>query len=886
MSDGNATNVGSIVGKLKIDSSDWNRELAAAETKARQLGRANPTVKVETAGTAKAVTELTAVEAAEKKVSASSAALARMREQGRAATIAQAITEKESVKPVMDFTEWTRRATEATRDDTAAKNDSAESNKRVDTTAKSAGRSIHMLYAGIAMLAPAVVPLAGFAVAGAGALGAMGVSGILAIKGISDELKEGGPLANQYAEGINTAKEQLSALGRSSAVGMLDGFNRSIQTIDAYMPGLTQQTNQYSRALGTLGANSLAGLLGSFRTLDPVFKAFTGYLGVLTGRLSTLGSSNGLQRFGDYALATMPLVEATLESLVTGVGNLLVALSPLGHVALTSLKVVGDILTAIPHEVLTLITGGALGAYAAFSTWSSLIPVIQSFGIMLNLSLGPIGLIVAGVGALAGVMIGAAASTKDGTAATLAYTAALERDNGVVGQSVRVHAAQEFAKSKAAEAAQKLGLSLELLTKAAIGDVVAQERLGNELQRLDRISKDNTGTTLEMGGVNVDLIKSHGKMQESIKIVREELANQSGALQSTMDYQKRFNELMGATSASAGSQRSELSMLAGMFGTSVTNIQGAIDGEKAAEDQLAKTTVKMQLQNNAAGILKASLDLLNGKALSAAQAQNAFDSSLVNMGDHVDKTGKQITFTTTSITDMSSASVALRGQLNGQVANLQQVVEANGGLSESTGKAKAEMETMRQQIINNAVAHGVDKDAVTAYVDGLLKIPASIPPTKLDVDNAAAAQKIADIQWRLDQLQTHKRIFIDVQQSTSNVDNTATADRGTVKLYNKGGMVNYLAAGGAPRFIPRGTDTVPAMLTPGEIVMKRASVQSIGADRLLAANETGKLPQPAFPSQVTLVVDGHQFTAYVAGVSRGELANASRGSTYQRGGSS
>lgn len=49
----------------------------------------------------------------------------------------------------------------------------------------------------------------------------------------------------------------------------------------------------------------------------------------------------------------------------------------------------------------------------------------------------------------------------------------------------------------------------------------------------------------------------------------------------------------------------------------------------------------------------------------------------MNMGDHMSATGKKITFTTTSIGDMSAASVALCGQLNGQVVNLQNVVEAN-----------------------------------------------------------------------------------------------------------------------------------------------------------------------------------------------------------------
>lgn len=854
MADGNATNVGSIVGKLKIDSSEWNRELAAAETKARQLGRANPKIKVETVGAARAVTELSAVETAEKKVSASSAALTRMREQGRLASIAQASAEKESVKPVMDYTQWTRRSTEATRDDTVAKDANSESNKRVDNTSRQAGRSIHMLYAGIAMLAPAISPLGAFAVAGAGALGMMGVAGVFAIKGISDELKNGGPLANQFGEGLNTLKEQAEALGQSSAVGMLAGFNRSIATLDAYMPGLTQQTGEYSRALGNLGSNTLAGVLGMLRTLDPVFQMFTGYLGDMTGKLAGVGSSKGLQTFGDYALATMPLVVSTLDSLIKGISNLLVALSPLGNVALTSLKVFGDILAVIPADVLTVLTGGALGAYAAFSTWSSLIPLIQSFGIMLNMSLGPVGLIIAGVGAIAGVMIGASAATKDSTAATMGYTAALQRDNGIIAENVRAHTAQEIAKSKAGEGAQKLGLSLELLTKAATGDKVAQERLGNELERLERKATSANNTTASMGGVNKAQMDTNHMLQRSIKDVREELGNQSGALQSSIDYQKRFDEAMGSTNASAGVQSSELSMLAGMYGTTVSAISGAEAAEKKTADQLALTTVQMQLQNNAAGILKGALDSLNGKAMSAAQAQNAFESSLVNMGDHVDKTGKKITFTTTSITDMSSASVALRGQLNSQITGLQSVVEANGGLENSTGKAREQMETMRQQIIDNAVAHGVDKDAVTAYVDGLLKIPKSIPPTKLDVDNAAALQKIADTQWRLDQMQTHKRIFIETTNSVSNVDNTGTADRAAPKLYAKGGMVNYLAGGGLPAFVPKGTDTVPAMLTPGEIVMKKSSVDSIGAGNLLHANETGRLPGGTVT--VHLVLDG------------------------------
>jgi TP901 family phage tail tape measure protein len=56
--------------------------------------------------------------------------------------------------------------------------------------------------------------------------------------------------------------------------------------------------------------------------------------------------------------------------------------------------------------------------------------------------------------------------------------------------------------------------------------------------------------------------------------------------------------------------------------------------------------------------------------------------------------------------------------------------------------------------------------------------------------------------------------------------------------FANGGMVQYRAGGGSI-FKPRGTDTVPAMLSPGEFVIRKSAVDSIGADTLAAINEGG-----------------------------------------------
>ena len=53
-----------------------------------------------------------------------------------------------------------------------------------------------------------------------------------------------------------------------------------------------------------------------------------------------------------------------------------------------------------------------------------------------------------------------------------------------------------------------------------------------------------------------------------------------------------------------------------------------------------------------------------------------------------------------------------------------------------------------------------------------------------------------------------------------------------------GGLVQYRAGGGSI-FQPKGTDTVPAMLTPGEFVIRKSAVDKIGASNLAALNRGG-----------------------------------------------
>jgi hypothetical protein len=77
-----------------------------------------------------------------------------------------------------------------------------------------------------------------------------------------------------------------------------------------------------------------------------------------------------------------------------------------------------------------------------------------------------------------------------------------------------------------------------------------------------------------------------------------------------------------------------------------------------------------------------------------------------------------------------------------------------------------------------------------------------------------------------------------------------TSVRGKYQQYQKGGIV-YAANGGAMDmsnigFKPKGTDTIPAMLSPGEFVVRKESVDKIGLANLEKMNREGGLQEPEY----------------------------------------
>jgi len=530
-------------------------------------------------------------------------------------------------------------------------------------------------------------------------------------------------------------------------------------------------------------------------------------------------SSDSVGQFAGWVETELPNVMYMLGQLAELAGHLVQGFAPLGSVTVTGLGLLAQALNAIPINVLQqlvpLVTASVL-AFKGFSAASEAAKSLGAFSVKLK-GLGPEASVLGGAVGIAstalrgmglaslvagpaiGVLVGWLGRQRQAQAEARAeidnYTQALVASKGVIDANVKSLIAKQLSDDGAFEAAQRLGIAQKTLVDTLLGSSLG-------LQIVNDKTKQAALSIAQYGGDTSKMTDEARATDAAIGKVNGTLADQSDKL---------------------ATAKREAADQAAALGT-------VVQAQLALGYSTDTATQKMQEENDAANLLKGALDALNGKTLDAADAQNAFDSALANMGDHVSATGKKIRFTTTSLHDMSSASVALRGQLNSQVHDLENVIEANGGLANSTSKSRQQMMLMRQQIIDNAVAHGVDRKAVTDYIDSILRIPKSVPPTKLDIDKAAAQKKIDDFKALLKSL-TNKTVTVSANTANAyaSIESLVKNINGTIAYVQvkgvggagpSGGHALLPASGGYITGPGTGTsDSIPARLSNGEFVV-------------------------------------------------------------------
>ncbi|MDP5226627.1 MULTISPECIES: hypothetical protein [Arthrobacter] len=879
------TTAGSIDARLSLDIDEYERKAKEAKATAKELGK-DIRIRVD-AETGKAAAELSALETAEKRLATAQEArsLAERRHTlvandadavRKKASATEAQVEKAVLAADRAYQQYLKTEDQVTAAEqkVAAAKDAVR--KAQDAESESTKKSTDLKKAqysaiqGIVAASPALVGVLGTAAAAAvgytAALGAMGGAGVLAVLGIRNEMQAGTAVGARYSAGLAVMKSDLDQLSHTGAVEMLKYFDSSVSILNAHMPYLNRLTGDMSHELGQAGSITLSALLTGLERLDPLTRAGAYSIKDLATWLNHVSRSEGFQEFVTYAVTNLPHVAHDFGELVTLAGRIIAALSPMGPVVLDSIGALAHILNGFPLPVLagivvastSLSTGLTLAraAVAAFGVASGMAASeVTVLGISSNLAVPIIGALLAAVTALAAGIVVASANTKDATLNQANYRAELERTNGAVDEGVRKSVATAVAQSGLKDKAAALGLTYRDLTDYVLKVPGA----------IDKVNKALDGSLGPMRGTTTGAVGYHralNDIQKGAVDVGRWVDSNTKSFSDQVQAIKDGNEAAEQSSTALTGQQIKQRDLATALGTTTTALDAAQEAQAKTKQQTDLATAAMQYQNDAAGLLKQALDALNGDALSAAQAQNSLDSQLTNMGTHYNTTGKHIVFTTTSIHDMSAASVALRGQLNGQVQAAENVIVANAKISGTTDNMVSDYQELRKKILDNAEAHGIDRKAVESYIDEIYKIPKDVPKTKLAVDAAEALANLASFQAHLAAIQDRVVHISTVTDGNPVGTGSSIGGRANGSLAGgeaTGGLVpqhwatggtvmapEYRATGGGFPGSPRGTDTVPTWLTPSEFVVRQPAASAMRGrfpGVLEYINQHGALPQ-------------------------------------------
>lgn len=706
----------------------------------------------------------------------------------------------------------------------------ASTNKAAAANRNNATR-MGLIVAAVAALVPMVAALAGYAVGVSGALAGMGVAGVLAILGIKNAIAEGTQVGAVFDAGLQNLKQDLGLLEQTAASNLMGGFQQAISQINTAMPQLNGEIAQFSQMLGPIGNSVLAGVINSFRILNPLFVQAGEYVAGLASGFQAWTQNGGLQTFANYAIQELPLVENTLGSLGAAVMHVLDSLAPLGGVGLSVIKGIADALNLLPNQDLLNLAAGATAGFVAFKLWAGIAPIlvgvskaVGAVGIATQIAEGPIGWMTAAISALGAIVGMSVMSMQDATTAAADYGAALQADNGAIGENMRAQAAKALVDGGATQAAKTLGLSVNAVTDAVIHGGQPLQDLQGKLVSYKQAAQNGQVVTDGLGNAHEVLTDKQIANGKAVDTLSKLIDGNSKSVKTSVQNYKDYTSIMGPAADAASTMAQDL----GLTVTQYSNLVSATDNATGA----AKTW-------------KSEMDLINGVPQTLEQTNIKIAGDFLSMASSIASAAKTSNQATATSLDINTQY----GNANHQMI-LQAVQDAEAqaaavtaseikqGTSVKQAKADGDkaLAANRQAIIDHMTAAGLDGTAVQTLVDKILTIPTD-PSFTVHANTSDAMAKINTVAATLAALNgSNYSTTVTTFQQVYSLP-TASAPVGVLHKANGGTIYKamggfadaaYLAMGGSP-FVPRGTDTRPAMLTLGEFVVRQPSAAGHGA---------------------------------------------------------
>jgi len=308
-----------------------------------------------------------------------------------------------------------------------------------------------------------------------------------------------------------------------------------------------------------------------------------------------------------------------------------------------------------------------------------------------------------------------------------------------------------------------------------------------ELDELDQ--REGKGRLFSVAGVNVFGTNGDADRQERIDQLRQNI-----------------EELEASEESLEGQERESAAAFAGASG--------------AMSDLTDETTLGINAVQDYSDALRAQFDPLFGMldALGAnaeaqgqvTEAQNALNDAIATYG----ATSPEATEAQAALTEAQRQATGSALDVSSATASLNAAIAANPALLQSSKDQLAVW--VAQGLISQSTA-----DAMAAQFDQTAASAAALGATD---PNVAVTAETATAMGLLDQVWGG---LLNLDGQTATVTVTEVWNRVESKLFNRGGLafagggVVYAATGMVAPDGPRGTDTIPAWLTPGEMVLNK-----------------------------------------------------------------
>jgi TP901 family phage tail tape measure protein len=449
---------------------------------------------------------------------------------------------------------------------------------------------------------------------------------------------------------------------------------------------------------------------------------------------------------------------------------------------------------------LSLVGGAALIAVPKISEFRSTLDAAGGRTAAFNRGLGRVGAFLGGPWGLAiGAGITALAIFADRKAQaaqqTREFTDAIVADSGALGENARKVAANTLAKEGMLRLADELGISMGLVTSAALGEGDAQEQLTRILNEQHAVMVNGQ---IVAGGV----AESHRALSQRAAELRDGVMGTNSAVQQGTRDAKLLMEAQAGTGAQMG----------------VTG--DAARGQAAEQDLL---NVELNDGTSAADSLKASLEALTGAHIGATEAEIRYRRQVRLLTESLAENGGTFDLNTQKGQDNMEQLLRTAESSHGfQVALAEQ--------SGSTDEATKAGERHRQKLIdivaqsqgNSAEARAMAREMVDSYL--------------------AIGREVDQTSGKIRDMPARKRVLVTAAGTYEFERSPEDIRRG--RPYAAGGILPGYTPGRDVHDFYAADGSSSLHLSGGEAVMRPEWTRAVGPRYVAAANAAARTGGP------------------------------------------